>query len=77
MSIEEVTNKFEKIHNTIRFQAFGKLSIWNKREKERTQNEGNEDETDKAKARKIFEQQEKIVAEVLKKKILKQSLEKQ
>ena len=38
-----------------------------KRERENTQNEGNEDETDKAKARKIFEQQEKIVDEVLKK----------
>ena len=61
MSIEEVMNKFENIHNRIRFKPIGKVSIGNKREKERTQNEGNEDQTEEAKARKMFEEQEKIV----------------
>ena len=67
MTIEEVMSKFEKIHNEIKFKAFGKVTIRNKREKVTKQKEDVEDETEEAKAMQMFEEQRKIVDEELKK----------
>ena len=67
MTIEEIMNKFENIHNRIKFKAFGKVTIGTNKKKVTRQKEDDDDETEEVKARLMFEEQGKIVDDELKK----------
>ena len=66
LTIEKVMDKFETIHNRIKFKAFGKVTIGTNKSKVRRQEEDNDDETEEEKARLMLEEQENIVDEELK-----------
>ena len=67
MTIEEVMNKFEKIHDKIKFKAFGKVTIGTQKRKVTRQNGDSDDESEEAKAKTMFEEQEKVVEKELQK----------
>ena len=63
ISIEEAKKKFDKLHDKIKYRAFGKVTITqNRKEKgeERVENE-NEEKDEERTARKIWEEQVNIV----------------
>ena len=61
MSIEEINDKFEKLHDKIKFKAFGKVTINPNKKKESIAND--KVEPDEVKAKKILEEQIQKAAE--------------
>ena len=67
LNIEETVRKFEKIHNDIKYKAFGKVTLNNNSNKEHYEEEDNNEEkdTDEKKAEKWAKDQHVIVEKEL------------
>ena len=57
ISVDEVMNKVDKIHQKIKFEAFGKISVGNKIPKVNGNNKDQVEEEEEKKAKVLFEEQ--------------------
>ena len=66
LDIEETVRMFEKIHNDIKFKAFGKVTLNNNRNEHDEEEENNDEEdTEENKAEQLAKEQHNIVEEEL------------
>ena len=66
-SVEEIMDKFNKIHEQIKYKAFGKVTIKDKRKVNTIQNSDSKEDTEEQRTQKLAEEQESRAEEEIEK----------